>query len=190
MELNRIKGAIEALLFSAGKALEIGEISDALGHDRETVRKVLEDMMLSYEQEERGIQIKRLEDSYQLCSKEVYYEDLIRYMSRPKKHNLSPVMLETLSIIAYKQPVTRQEIEKIRGVKCDHAINKLIEYNLICEVGRLDAIGKPILFGTTEEFLRHFGVESVTDLPQLSESKIDDFKQQAEEEIQLSLNLN
>lgn len=190
MELNRLKGAIEALLFSAGKSLELEEISEALEHDKETIRKIIDDMILSYEQEERGIQIKKLEDAYQLCSKEEYYEDLIRYMSRPKKHTLSPVMLETLSIIAYKQPVTRQEIEKIRGVKCDHAINKLIEYNLICEVGRLDAIGKPILFGTTEEFLRHFGVESVGDLPKLSESKIDDFKQEAEEEIQLSLNLN
>lgn len=190
MELNRLKGAIEALLFSAGKSLEITEITTALGHDKETIRKVLDDMILSYEKEERGIQIKRLEDSYQLCSKEEYYDELIRYLSRPKKHTLSQVMLETLSIIAYKQPVTRQEIEKIRGVKCDHAINKLIEYNLICEVGRLDAIGKPILFGTTEEFLRHFGVESVTALPQLSESTIDNFKQQAEEEIQLSLNLN
>lgn len=190
MEINRLKGAIEALLFSAGKSLEIGEISMCLGHDKETIRKVIEDMMLSYEQEERGIQIKKLEDSYQLCSKEMYYDDLIRYMSRPRKYNLSQVMLETLSIIAYKQPITRQEIEKIRGVKCDHAINKLIEYSLICEVGRLDAIGRPILFGTTEEFLRCFGVESVKELPKLSEEKIDDFKQEAEAEIQLSLNLD
>lgn len=190
MEINRLKGAIEALLFSAGKSLDIGEISNALEHDRETVRKVIDDMMLSYEEEDRGIRIKRLEDSYQLCSKEEYYDSLIRYMSRPRKYNLSQVMLETLSIIAYKQPITRQEIEKIRGVKCDHAINKLIEYSLICEVGRLDAIGRPILFGTTEEFLRCFGVESIMDLPQLSEEKMDDFKQEAEAEIQLSLNLD
>ena len=190
MEINRMKGAIEALLFSAGKSLEITEISAALEHDKDTVRKVIEDMMLSYEQEDRGIRIKKLEDSYQLCSKEEYYGELIRYMSRPRKYSLSQVMLETLSIIAYKQPVTRQEIEKIRGVKCDHAINKLIEYSLVCEVGRLDAIGRPILFGTTEEFLRCFGVESVSDLPRLSEEKIDGFKQEAEEEIQLSLNLD
>ena len=99
-------------------------------------------------------------------------------------------MLETLSIIAYKQPITRQEIEKIRGVKCDHAINKLIEYSLVCEVGRLDAIGRPILFGTTEEFLRCFGVESIIDLPKLSDEKMDNFKQEAEAEIQLSLKLD
>ena len=190
MEIKKMKGAIEALLFSAGKSLDISDISDALEHDKETVRKVIDDMAMAYEEEDRGIRIRRLEDSYQLCSKEEYYSCLIRYMSRPRKHSLSAVMLETLSIIAYKQPVTRQEIEKIRGVKCDHAINKLIEYHLICEVGRLDAIGKPILFGTTEEFLRCFGVDSIHNLPQLSEAKIDSFKQEAEEEIQLSLNLN
>ena len=190
MEINRIKGAIEALLFSAGKSLEIGEISNALEHDKETIRKVIDDMILSYDAEDRGIRIRKLEDSYQLCSKEEYYENLIRYMSRPRKYSLSQVMLETLSIIAYKQPITRQEIEKIRGVKCDHAINKLIEYSLVCEVGRLDAIGRPILFGTTEEFLRCFGVESIVDLPRLSEEKMDDFKQEAEAEIQLSLKLD
>lgn len=189
MEINRLKGKIEALLFSAGKAFTLDEIGEVLGHDKETIRKIIEDLILSYEEESRGIQIRRLEDSYQLCTKEEYYPTLIRYMAKPKKHNLSPVMLETLSIIAYKQPITRQEIEKIRGVKCDHAINKLIEYSLVCEVGRLDAIGKPILFGTTEEFLRCFGVDSLQALPRLSEAKIDDFKQEAEEEIQLSLNL-
>jgi segregation and condensation protein B len=189
MEINQIKGKIEALLFSAGKSLELEEIAQAVGHDGETTRKIIEDMALSYEKEERGIRIRRLENAYQLCSKEEYYETLIAYLAKPKKHNLSQVMLETLSIIAYKQPVTRQEIEKIRGVKCDHAINKLIEYSLVCEVGRLDAIGKPILFGTTEEFLRCFGVDSLQSLPRLSETKINDFKQEAEEEIQLSLNL-
>lgn len=190
MELHRLKGAIEALLFSAGKSLPLEDICETVGHDRETVRRVIDNMILDYEQEDRGITIRRLEDSYQLCSKETYYDELIRYMARPKKHTLSSVMLETLSIIAYKQPVTRQEIEKIRGVKCDHAINKLVEYHLICEVGRLDAIGKPILFGTTEEFLRHFGVESVKELPRLTEAQIDNFKQEAEEEIQLSLKLD
>ena len=184
-----MKGKIEALLFSAGKAVLLEEIASALGHDNETVRKIIEDLMLAYEQEDRGIRIKRFENSYQLCTKEEYYETLIQYLARPKKHVLSQVMLETLSIIAYKQPITRQEIEKIRGVKCDHAINKLIEYSLVCEVGRLDAIGRPILFGTTEEFLRCFGVDSIQALPHLPENKIHDFKQEAEEEVQLSLNL-
>ena len=102
---------------------------------------------------------------------------------------LTDVVLETLSIVAYKQPVTRIEIEKIRGVSCEHAINKLIEYGLIQEVGRLDAPGKPILIGTTEEFLRCFGVQTVDDLPSLDPEKVDEFKQEAQEEIELKLKI-
>ena len=101
---------------------------------------------------------------------------------QPKKPALTDVMLETLSIIAYKQPVTKAEIEKIRGVKCDHAINKLVEYELVRELGRLDAPGRPILFGTTEEFLRSFGVASTEELPMISPDKIEDFKKEAQEE--------
>lgn len=189
MEINRLKGAIEALLFSAGKSLEIGELCNALEHDRETIRKVIDDMMLSYEAEDRGIRIRKLEDSYQLCSKEEYYENLIRYLSRPKKYTLSQVMLETLSIIAYKQPITKVEIEKIRGVSCDHAVNKLVEYNLVCELGRLDAPGRPLLFGTTEEFLRSFGVQSIDELPVLNPVQVEEFKQEAEAEMNLKLDI-
>ena len=97
--------------------------------------------------------------------------------------------METLSIIAYKQPITRTEIEKIRGVKCDHAINKLIEYNLVCEVGRLDAPGRPLLFGTTEDFLRKFGVKSIEDLPEINSDKLAEFENEAEKEVQLKLDV-
>ena len=107
----------------------------------------------------------------------------------PKKRVLTDVLLETLSIIAYKQPITRVEIEKIRGVSCDHAVNKLVEYDLVAEVGRLDAPGRPMLFGTTEEFLRQFGVTSIEDLPQLNPEKNEEFRSQAEEEVQLKLNI-
>ena len=146
-------------------------------------------MMIHYQEEERGIQIIELENSFQLCTKKEYYDSLIRIAAQPKKPTLTDVMLETLSIIAYKQPVTKAEIEKIRGVKCDHAINKLVEYNLVQELGRLDAPGRPILFGTTEEFLRNFGVQSTEDLPTISPVKMEDFKAEAEEEIQLQLDL-
>lgn len=108
---------------------------------------------------------------------------------QPKKAVLSDVMLETLSIIAYKQPVTKLEIEKIRGVKCDHAIAKLMEYGLVQEVGRLDAPGRPILLGTTEEFLRNFGVQGLDELPEIDPVQMEDFKAEAEEEIQLQLNV-
>ena len=124
-----------------------------------------------------------------MCTKQEYYEYLVEIALQPKKALLTDVMLETLSIIAYKQPVTKQEIEKIRGVKSDHAINKLVEYNLVQELGRLDAPGRPILLGTTEEFLRNFGVQSTEDLPVISPVKLEDFKAEAEEEIQLKLDV-
>ena len=98
---------------------------------------------------------------------------------------LTDVLLETLSIIAYKQPITKAEIEKIRGVSCDHAVNKLVEYNLVCELGRLDAPGRPLLFGTTEEFLRSFGVQSIDELPVLSPVQVEEFKQEAEAEMHM-----
>ena len=124
-----------------------------------------------------------------MCSKKEYYECLIRLAMHPKKPALTDVMLETLSIIAYKQPVTKAEIEKIRGVKCDHAINKLVEYELVKELGRLDAPGRPILFGTTEEFLRCFGVHGLEELPSVDPVRLEDFKAEAEEEIQLRLDV-
>lgn len=141
--------------------------------------------MLKYDRADRGIKILELEGSYQLCTKEEYFEQLIRVASQPKRQALTETMLETLSIIAYKQPITRIEIEKIRGVKSDHAVNRLIEYGLIEEVGRLDAPGRPILFATTEEFLRSFGISSLGDLPQASPEMVEEFKEEAEEEIEV-----
>ena len=146
-------------------------------------------MMERYEEEDRGIQIIELEQSYQMCTKKEYYDNLIQIAMHPQKPALSDVMLETLSIIAYKQPVTKAEIEKIRGVKCDHAINKLVEYELVKELGRLDAPGRPILFGTTEEFLRSFGVQAIDELPVMDPVQMEDFKAEAEEEIQLRLDV-
>ena len=130
-----------------------------------------------------GIRIVELEDSFQMCTKTEMYEYLIRIAKQPKRYALTDVQLETLSIIAYKQPVTKLEIEKIRGVKSDHAVNKLVEYNLICEVGRLDAPGRPLLFGTTEEFLRRFSIQSVEDLPSLNQEQMENFKTEAEKRL-------
>ena len=117
------------------------------------------------------------------------YEYLIKIAKTPRKMTLTDTVLETLSIIAYKQPVTRLEIERVRGVSCDHAINKLLEYDLITELGRLDAPGRPLLFGTTEQFLRCFGVKSLEELPELNPVQVEEFKQQAEQEGQLTLNI-
>jgi segregation and condensation protein B len=189
VELQRVEAAIEAILFTMGNSVELSRIAAAVGHDEETVKKIIHNMMDRYHEEDRGIQIIELEDAFQMCTKKEMYEYLIRVASVPKKQQLTDVLLETLSIIAYKQPVTKMDIEKIRGVKCDHAVNKLVEYSLVCEAGRLDAPGKPILFATTEEFLRCFGVSSLEELPLVKQDKLEEFRQEAEEEVQLKLDI-
>lgn len=189
MEDNKIEGIIEAILFTMGNSVEIEKIAGAIEQDTETTRRIIHNMMDKYEAEDRGIRIIELENSFQMCTKKETYEYLIKVAKQPKRYVLTDVALETLSIIAYKQPVTRLEIEKIRGVKSDHAVNKLIEYGLVCEVGRLDAPGKPILFGTTEEFLRRFSVQSIDDLPSLNPEQMETFKEEAEEEVQLKLDI-
>lgn len=183
MSIKELEAVIEAILFTMGEAVEVERIAAAVEHDEDTIRRLIRNMMTRYEEEDRGIRIIELDGSLQLCTKPEMYEYLIKVAHVPKKHVLTDVMLETLSIIAYKQPITRIEIEKIRGVKCDHAVNKLIEYNLICEAGRLDAPGRPILFATTEEFLRYFGIESLEELPILNQETIDNFKEEAEREV-------
>ena len=182
-----LKAALEAILFSMGDSIDAESIAQALEVEEEQIRTVLNEMEQEYEDPSHGIRIIRLEGRYQLATKKEQYPALISLVRQPRKINLSDVVMETLSIIAYKQPVTRSQIEKIRGVSCDHAINRLLEYGLICEAGRLDAPGRPILFGTTEEFLRHFGTDSIDDLPRISPVKVEDFKAEAEEEAKLKL---
>lgn len=189
MELRKAQAAIEAILFTMGNSVELSRIAAAIECDEETTRRILHVMMDNYQKECRGIQIIELEDSFQMCTKKEMYEYLIRVASTPKKQVLTDVLLETLSIIAYKQPVTKLDIEKIRGVKCDHAVNKLVEYNLVCEAGRLDAPGRPIVFATTEEFLRCFGVSTLDELPLVKQDKIEEFRHEAEEEAQLTLDV-
>ena len=189
LKIKQMEGIIEAILFTMGDSVEIGKIARALEQDEETTRKVIHKMMDKYVAEDRGVRIIELDGAYQMCTKTEMYEYLIRVASQPKKHVLTDVLLETLSIIAYKQPVTKLEIEKIRGVKSDHAVNKLVEYNLACEVGRLDAPGRPILLGTTEEFLRRFRIQSIEDLPCMQPDQVETFKEEAEEEVQLKLNV-
>ena len=189
MEIEKIESIIEAVLFTMGEAVELKKIALAINHDERTTRKLVHNYMDKYNTTERGIKIIEIENSFQMCTKPEMYEYLINVVSMPKKHELTEVVLETLSIIAYKQPVTRVEIEKIRGVKSDHAVNKLIEYNLIEEVGRLEAPGRPLLFGTTEEFLRQFGIKSIDELPTINPENLEEFKNQAQEEVQLKLDI-
>lgn len=189
MELEKIEATIEAVLFAMGEAVGTEKLAVAIGHDKETTRKLVRQMMDRYNGREGGMEIIELEDSFQLATRQEYYEALIRVAKQPKKYVLTDVQLEVLSIVAYKQPVTRQEVEKIRGVNSDHALNRLVEYGLVQEAGRLDAPGRPILFATTEDFLRNFGVRSTEDLPSIQPDLVEEMKTEAEEEVQLKLNL-
>ena len=183
MSIEKTEAAIEAILFTMGESVEAEKIAVAIEHDVDTTVKIIHNMMDKYENEDRGIKIIELEGSFQLCTKEEYYDNLIRICSQPRRYTLTDAALETLSIIAYKQPVTKIEIEKIRGVNSDRSVNKLVELELVKEVGRLDAPGRPMLFGTTEEFLRTFGVGSIDELPVIREDMVEQYKEEAEYEI-------
>lgn len=144
--MKQKQAMIEGILFSMGGSVTKRQLMEALEIEEDLLVYLIDQLKREYKREERGIQLLELDGAYQLCTKPEFYGSLIRIVNHPKKPKLTDVMLETLSIIAYKQPVTKQEIEAIRGVKCDHPVNKLLEYHLICEAGRLDAVGRPILF--------------------------------------------
>lgn len=183
MDMKEMKAIIEAILFSMGEAVEIEKLCSALETDKKTVRECLEQMQEDYENEERGLKLIEIDGTFQLCTKEFAYEYLIRIVSIPKSYRLTDVQLETLSIIAYKQPITKIEIEKIRGVQSDHAVNRLIDAGLVEEKGRLATPGRPIILGTTDEFLRRFGLSKTDDLPDIEAERIETFKLEAEQEI-------
>ena len=182
-EQNKI-AALEAVLFTIGDSVEVGKLAEVIGEDVRTTKKLLARLQERYEKEDSGIMLSVLENA-----KPAYYESLIKVVKAPRKYILTDALLETLSIIAYKQPVTKMEIEKIRGVSCEHAVNRLLDFELITEVGRKDAPGRPILFGTTEQFLRSFGVKSLTELPELNPDRMAQFREEAEKEVQLKLDI-
>lgn len=189
MERKKAEAVIEAILFTMGESVEASRLAEVIEEDIKTTREIIKDMKQRLDKEERGISIIELEDAYQMCTKGEMYEYLLKIAKAPRKYVLTDALLETLSIVAYKQPITRLDVERIRGVNSDHAVNRLVEFGLIKEVGRLDAPGRPLLFGTTEEFLRSFGVRSLEELPSLNPEQIDDFRQQAEEEVNLKVDI-
>jgi segregation and condensation protein B len=189
MDTKEMQSIIEGILFTMGEAVPIEQIAMAIDNDVEITRRIINQMKDNYSQKHHGIMILELENSYQMCTKKEIYEYLVKIAKQPRKYILTDVLLETLSIIAYKQPVTKMEIEKIRGVKSDHSVNKLVEFTLVEEVGRLDVPGRPIQFGTTQEFLRRFGVSSREDLPIIEPNQLEDFKTEAEDEVQLHLEI-
>ena len=147
MKLTEKEAALEAILFTMGEAVETKRLAEAIGETPEKTRELLEKLRAGWEKEHRGVNLISLEDSWQMCTRSEFYDYLIRIAKAPKKYTLTDTLLETLSIIAYKQPVTRLDVEKIRGVNCDHAINRLVEYNLVEELGRL--------MRQTSAFIRH-----------------------------------
>ena len=177
MEINKIKSTIEAILFSAGRCVESKELMAILELSEEDLSFIMQNMKAEFEEQGRGVEIVKLDNGYQMCSKKEYYDYIYPIFDNRAKPNLSPASLETLSIIAYNPKITRAEIEQIRGVNSDGTIYKLLEYNLIEEVGRLDAPGRPTIYSTTKEFLKMFGISNLDELPELPKYKIDENEQ-------------
>lgn len=183
MEIDKTKAIIEAILFSAGRVVETKELMAILELSNEDIDVILQSMKAEFEEQGRGIEIIKVNNGYQLCSKKEYYDYIYPIFDNRAKPNLSTAALETLSIIAYNPKITRAEIEQIRGVNSDGTIYKLLEYNLIEEAGKLDAPGKPTIYKTTPEFLKMFGISSLDELPELPKYKIDENEQIVIDEI-------
>lgn len=177
MELEKNEAIIEAILFSAGRAVKLSEIAATLEYTVDDVEKLIQDMKTKYEASNRGIEIIKVDDGYQMASKKEYYDYIYPVFDNRMKPSLSNAALETLSIIAYNPKITRAEIEAIRGVNSDGTIYRLLEYNLIEEAGKIDAPGKPMGYKTTEEFLKMFGISSLNELPELPKYKLDENEQ-------------
>ena len=177
MEIEKIKSIIEAILFSAGRIVKINELILVLEKNEEEINAIIKNMQQEYKAENRGIEIIKVEDGYQLATKKELYEYIYLILDKRSKPNLSTAALETLSIIAYNPRVTRAEIEAIRGVSADACVYKLLEYGLVEEAGKTDLPGKPMSYKTTDEFLKMFGYTSLKDLPELPRYKLDSNQQ-------------
>lgn len=177
MEIEKIKSIIEAILFAAGRQVNIKELMMALELPKDDLENVIVSMQEDYKNQNRGIEIIKVDDAYQLCTKKELYEYIYPILDKRSKPNLSNASLETLAIIAYNPKITRAEIESIRGVSADACIYKLLEYGLIQEAGKADLPGKPMTYITTNEFLKMFGYTSLNDLPELPRYKLDENQQ-------------
>ena len=164
-----LKGRIEAILFVAGEAVFLKDMAKALTVGEKELKSALEEIGSEYDYEQRGFMLKRFGDKVQLATRPLYAEDVLRLLQPVQQQSLSQAAMETLAVVAYKQPVTRAEVEQIRGVKCDYSLQSLTAKGLIAEAGRKDTIGRPILYATTDTFLSHFGLATLEDLPPLPE---------------------
>ncbi|MFV0314785.1 MAG: SMC-Scp complex subunit ScpB [Anaerotignum sp.] len=178
MRLSEFEAVVESLLFISGEAVPLVAIAQTIEMDKATAKAIIHTLSDKYEEEKRGIRIVEIDGSYQMCTASACFEYIRNMYKSPNRQGLTQALLETLAIVAYKQPITRAQIEEIRGVSAEHAVSKLVEKKLVCEIGRMDTPGKPIMFGTTNEFLRYFGFKNVSELPALE----DDAQQSGENE--------
>lgn len=183
MSIAELESIIEAVLFAAGEAVELKNLAAAIEQDIKTTKAIVNNLSDKYKSEKRGVIIIEVGDSYQMCTNPDYFDYIKKLYESPVRKKLSPTVLETLAIIAYKQPITKGRIEEIRGVNADHAVNKLVEYGLVAEKGRADTPGRPILFGTTDDFLRHFGFNNLDAMPQTNNAVVEQLKIEVEMEL-------
>ena len=177
MDIEKIKSIIEARLFSAGRIVQLNELVLVLEQNEDDIVKIIKQMQDEYKVSNRGIEIIKVENGYQLATKKDLYEYIYPILDKRTKPNLSTAALETLSIIAYNPRITRAEIEAIRGVSADACVYKLLEYGLVEEAGKTDLPGKPMSYKTTNDFLKMFGYSSLEDLPELPRYKLDSNQQ-------------
>jgi len=168
-DLREIENILEAVLFTAGDSVPVDKLSEIINQDKKTTISILSNMEMKYKNSSRGIMLRRIGTGYQLCTKPEHYEYIERLVKPQSRQGLSQASLETLAIIAYKQPITKSQIDYIRGVKSDGCIARLTEKELIYEAGRLEGPGRAILYGTTDNFLKLFGLKSIKELPALRE---------------------
>ena len=180
---DHLKDRIEAVLFVAGEAVLKKDLAAALDVSAKRLETALRELQDFYDFAQRGLMLRVFGDHVQLTSRPLYAQDVVHLLQPVQKQSLSQTIMETLAVVAYKQPVTKAEIEQIRGVKCDYSVQMLCSRGLIREVGRKDALGRPILYGTTDAFLSHFGISSLDELPELPQSGDSDGQAESETDL-------
>ena len=183
MKKTELESSLEALLFYAGDIIPQRRLQEICDTDELSIHMAVNHLNEIYQKTNSGVEIIEVDDGYQMCTAGKHLQVIQLYRQKPMKNILTQALIETLAIVAYSQPITRTQIEDIRGVRCEHAISRLLEYGLIEEVGRLNVIGRPILFGTTNEFLRHFGFRNLEEMPKIKEELLEKFKEEVQQEM-------
>lgn len=175
-ELSEVPQIIEAILFVAGEPVKISDLAAALGLGEMETMQAIEELERQFDRNRRGIAVRRYGDHLRLETRAEYAPYVERLLQPVQKQSLSQTAMETLAVIAYRQPTTKGEVEQVRGVKCDYSVQSLLQKGLIKEVGRKETLGRPILYATTDQFLEHFGISDLRELPPLPETveKVDE----------------